>query len=361
VSKRVVFLSDSISTQRAGIHYYGRQLIDSIMETYPEYEYFSISSSKIPNVGLDQVIVPISKYIPFHLRWRQVLSIPTQVKKLNPDIVIELAHFGPFNLPDHIDRITVIHDLSAITHKRFHSLLSHIVQKISLARIVKKSKYVISNSYFTKREIRKWSDISESKIKVLYPKILAQKEIHSGQVGFPFKDELYFLCVGTIEPRKNYETVIRAFERLYEIDKSPHLVIVGMAGWKHDTFDSLYKKSPAKDHIHLTGYVSEIELDHIYKGALAFISASHFEGFGLPILEAAIQSLPLIVADNSSQKEIVGQRGLLFSASDVDHLRSHMESVLTSSELQQKLQVQSIDLVKSLEAQRQEQFESLGL
>jgi len=265
VSKRVVFLADSISTQKAGIHQYGIQLIDSIIERFPQNEYFSISSSRIPNKHVSQHIVPISKAIPLHLRWRQLSSIPKKASKLKPDVVIELAHFGPFNLPKHVRRITVIHDLSAVTHKQFHNTASYLVQKSTLPRILKRSDSIISNSYYTKQDIIDNYKIDPSKIQVIYPAINSKTYSDSEQVNFAFINELYFLCVGTIEPRKNYESVIRAFEKVYQDNPAVHLVIVGMSGWKHKAFDKALRHSIAKANIHLTGFVSDSQLNQIYK------------------------------------------------------------------------------------------------
>jgi len=361
VAKRVVFLADSISTQKAGIHYYGRQLIDTIMERFPDYDYFSISSAEIPNKGLNQIIVPISMAVPFHLRWRQLLSIPAKARELNPQVVIELAHFGPFNLPKTIRRLTVIHDLSAITHRQYHSTASHLVQKISLAGIIKRSDSIITNSYFTKSEILSRYPMNESKVQVLYPAVHSDSVQHSNHKLFSFTSELYFLCVGTLEPRKNYETVIQAFEQVYDTNPQIHLVIVGMPGWKNDAFDKHYKNSRAQDHIHLTAYVTESQLDQIYQHAFAFISASHFEGFGIPIIEAAKQQLPLIVADNSSQKEIVADKGLLFSSESIEELRSMMDMLIHSPIERERLKLKSKELQESIDRKRKEQLNSLRL
>lgn len=361
MSKRVVFLADSISTQKAGIHHYGRQLIDSIIAAYPQYEYFSISSSKIPNENLSQHIIPISNSIPFHLRWRQLLHIPKKARTLNPDIVIELAHFGPFNLPKNVKRITVIHDLSAVTHKEFHNTASHIVQRISLPAILRRTDSIICNSYYTKQDIMKVYGIDKSKIQVIYPAVNTPSILDSSDANFSFLSQSYFLCVGTIEPRKNYDTVIQAFDKVYQSHPDIHLVIVGMAGWKNESFDKVLSQSAAKSNIHITGFVTASQLDPIYMNAFAFISASHFEGFGIPILEAASRQLPLIVADNSSQKEIVGDRGILFSSTNIDQLKNAMETMLHSPKMRDELILKSKTVVSNIEQERKDQLKELKL
>lgn len=361
MSKRVVFLADSISTQKAGIHQYGLQLIDSIIERFPDNEYFSISSTRIPNSNLSQHLIPITKAIPFHLRWRQLISIPKKASELKPDVVIELAHFGPFNLPKHIRRITVIHDLSAVTHKQYHNTASHIVQRFSLPHILKQTNTIITNSYYTKQEIINTYNIVESKIQVLYPSVLPSINLQNTVSDFPFIGKQYFLCVGTIEPRKNYESVIKAFEQVHKKNPQFHLVIVGMSGWKNDSLFKLYDRSISKENIHLTGFASESQLAQIYENAFTFISASHFEGFGIPILEAADRTLPLIIADNSSQKEIVTDNALLFSSGDFNQLKNKMEMLIHSSELREDLIKKSVEIVSNIEQKRKKQLNQLKL
>ena len=358
--KRVVFLADSISSQSAGIHYFGLQLIQNIQKTFPNYEYHSISSSRIAIDDIEQHIIPVKSGIPQHLRIRQLTAIPKKANALNPDVVIELAHFGPFKLHSTIKKITVIHDMTAITHPNFHSTSSHQIQKLTLPRIVKNADLIITNSRFTKKEISRVLGIDYSaKIRVLYPTIK-----HTNTLVDPLARQTkapYFLAVGTIEPRKNYQTVIEAFEKFQSNYPEFELLIVGRKGWKNDHIYHALKTSGAEQSIHLKEDATEQELHSMYHHASAFISASHIEGFGLPILEAASFGIPLIVADNSSQGEIVRDFGLTFKSHDVDALCEHMSVIASNKSTTSNLAIKSRQLFADIESTRKQQYASLTL
>lgn len=360
--KKVVFLADSISSQSAGIHYFGLQLIRNIQETFPQYDYHSISNSPIDIENIQQHIVPIKSSIPQHLRIRQLTTIPKKANELNPNVVIELAHFGPFKLKSSIKKITVIHDMTAITHPEFHSATSHHIQKLTLPRVVKNADQIITNSRFTKDEISRVIGIDYSdKIHVLYPTPKNATKIIELPPSSKTRKSPYFLCVGTIEPRKNYNTVIQAFTSFHTSYPNYELIIAGRKGWKNEQIYQTLKESQATSSIHIKEDVSEIELLNLYKDATAFISASHIEGFGLPILEAAGFGIPLIIADNSSQREIVQDYGLKFSSESIKELSIALSTIASKKSFTLQLAFKSKELIKDLASKRKAQYASLEL
>ena len=132
-------------------------------------------------------------------------------------------------------------------------------------------------------------------------------------------EKKYILSVCTIEPRKNLETVVRAFEAFIKQNKIEDvvLVLVGTAGWKYepllrqiDATGELTKK------IVLTGFVSDKDLAALYSGALVFAYLSFYEGFGLPPLEAMQCGTPVITSNTSSLPEVVGDAGIMIDPRD---------------------------------------------
>ena len=161
----------------------------------------------------------------------------------------------------------------------------------------------------------------------------------------------YLLSVCTLEPRKNLETVIRAFVQLLSDRRVPrdlHLVLVGHLGWKTAGIARALKDAgPARDSIVLTGFVQDNDLAAIYSGATAFAYMSWAEGFGLPPLEAMQCGVPVITSDCSSLPEVVGDAGLLTDPSDLEQLAHHISSLVNDQQLRQQLSRKAVARAKN--------------
>ena len=319
---KVIFLADAVSTQRTGIHYYGLQMLHSALRDYPHNDYALVATETIPSLDMRQYIIPCTKW---NLRWRQLWQIPKLIRRLKPNLVIELAHFGPFRLPPEIKRATVIHDLTPVIFPKYHSRLSALSHRFLLPGILRKADHIIANSCHTRNDLTSQYDLDPSKITVLYPKIQESKETSLPNLGqLPSK---YFLTVGTIEPRKNHLAIIKAFDAFCSENEDIHLVIIGKLGWKYQAFLDALQTAKNHHRIHFLEYVDRSTLWHAYQRAYAFIYASFYEGFGLPVYEAMSFELPVLVARNSSLVEISGGHGLHFEAAQSDTLHNCMRKI----------------------------------
>lgn len=308
---KIIFLGDSISTQKAGIHYFGLQLIKQITETYQEHDYVVISSRFLGLENIKEIVVPIKTYIPYHLRLRQFWVIPNLVTQEDADIVIELAHFGPFNIPSKIKRVTVIHDLSPIIFKEHHNYFSYLAHKFFMPRIVNNADYLICNSNTTCESITELYPHSKNKISVVYPKIEIEDSLVRDKIN-----ENYFLTIGTLEPRKNYEKLISGYDFYRSKGGSNKLKIIGAKGWKTKSILKAINDSSYANDIEWLGYVSREKMIECLKESIALISASIFEGFGLPVLEAMSFSKPLILSKIQVYQEIAEDGALYFDTFD---------------------------------------------
>lgn len=131
----------------------------------------------------------------------------------------------------------------------------------------------------------------------------------------------YFSTLGTIQPIKNYPFLLDVFARLrQEFNLQHQLVIIGKKGWDYDAVKQKlveHKFEEGKEVI-ITGYVSDDEKWSLMQDSEAFLFPSLYEGFGIPPLEAQALGVPLISANNSSLPEVVGDGGVLASATEVD-------------------------------------------
>jgi glycosyltransferase involved in cell wall biosynthesis len=150
------------------------------------------------------------------------------------------------------------------------------------------------------------------------------------KMGIP-KDMEYFLSVSTLEPRKNFPFLLKAFKDLLAKgrDRNPVLVLTGRIGWGASTQQEIaILLEELKDHVIYTGFVTDQDLKALYSGARAFLMPSIYEGFGLPLLEALACGTPVISSNTSSMPEVVGDAGILISPYDSDVWVDSMLSIL---------------------------------
>lgn len=142
----------------------------------------------------------------------------------------------------------------------------------------------------------------------------------------------YLLTVGMLQPRKNLEAALAAFERLrgrHDVE----LVVAGSRGWRDETLVERLHSSPEGECVHLTGHVSDDELVGLYRGAECFLFPSRYEGFGFPPLEAMACGVPTVSSDRASLPEVVGDAGVLVDPDDPAAMAEAVEALLSSRAL----------------------------
>jgi glycosyltransferase involved in cell wall biosynthesis len=147
--------------------------------------------------------------------------------------------------------------------------------------------------------------------------------------------------VATLEPRKNLDSLIKAY---LKINTNQKLVLVGDKGWKNGNLERLIENH--KDKILSLGYVPEEDLPSLYQEALCLVYPSFYEGFGLPILEAMSCGIPVVVSNTSSMPEVGGKAAIYINPESVDSIVKAIEKLLGSPELVKKYQKLSIEQSK---------------
>lgn len=307
--KKLCFIGDSLVLQQAGVKRYNQMLWEWFDEECEAWDKKCILPEPSNDIDPRKThLIKISNF-PLSQRLRSFTSIPKYINKERFDLAIEPAHFGPFKLNKKVKRITVIHDLSPIIYPKFHPLYSSLLHRLFQKSILKKADIVITNSNSTKAEVLNFAKLEESKVLTLYPKI--EKSLSTTQKLENILNSPYFIAIGTIEPRKNYLSLIKVFNKLSKDLPDCKLVIVGGDGWKNTSFYSTYKELN-NPNIILTGFIPDLEKWGYLKHATGLISYSHHEGYGLPVLEAMDFNLPLILSDIKTYREIASNRAYLF-------------------------------------------------
>jgi len=146
------------------------------------------------------------------------------------------------------------------------------------------------------------------------------------------------LNIGTLEPRKNVVTLIKAFKKLHKGGLKDYvLVIVGEKGWLYKRIFEEIESSGVEQSIRLLGVARDEDLPLLYNCADLFVYPSLYEGFGLPPLEAMACGIPVITSNTSSLPEVVGNAGIMVDPLDVNSLYEAMANVLKDQELKYQM------------------------
>jgi glycosyltransferase involved in cell wall biosynthesis len=246
-----------------------------------------------------------------------------------------------------IPRIITMHDISFLHYPQFFSLkqrLWHWWQDYALQ--AKSAKHIIAVSEYTKSDLIKYLNIPEKNISVIYSGIGPEfKKIPQNDpelTNYQLTNGLtnpFFLFVGTLEPRKNLPTLIKAFALFKQNPKFSeyNLVIAGKPGYKAELIHETAKKSCVEADIKFFENVLDCERPLLYNLATAFVFPSWFEGFGFPPLEAQACGTPVIASDRTSIPEILGDSAIYFSPWNISELAGKMEIIATDKILRQNL------------------------
>jgi len=208
--------------------------------------------------------------------------------------------------------VTTIHDVSFMAYPEWFSREYCLYYRFLTERLVKSSIEVITISEFSKSEIIKYFPAAESKIKVIYN---GASDGIMGNIGDVSDEKLrivmqkyqlngpYFFCLGTLEPRKNINRIIRGWQKANIYNECA--LVVGGAVDKGSVFSQINISGQGHLNIKFIGSVEECDLGALYSGSVAFIYGSLYEGFGLPPIEALASGTDVVVSDIPCLKEIL--------------------------------------------------------
>ena len=185
--------------------------------------------------------------------------------------------------------------------------------------------WIIAISQYTREHfLRTFPVFPEERIEVIYPASRFTDPTLEGNRPIQCKDLQpghFWLSVGTLEPRKNQQRLVEAYSRYVALGgpRMP-LVIAGGPGWLMESFPKQIAASDVAEDVLITGFVTDEELVWLYRSCYAHVYVSHFEGFGLPILEGMQFGAPSIASQTTSMPEIVGDAGVLVNPTETDEI-----------------------------------------
>ncbi len=245
----------------------------------------------------------------------------------------------------------VVHDLSPIMMPEMYSLKSQLWHKlINIPALCKRADKIIAVSEFTKQALVQQLQINPEKITVAllgvdhdrYHEHLEEHKLRyvRNVYGLPGQ----FICfIATLEPRKNLERLIAAFEQL---DYEGNLVIIGKLGWRYArVLDKIRSSNKAKQIIYL-GYVPEHDKPYIIKLSEVFAWPSLYEGFGLPVLEAMAVGTPVLTSNVTALPEVVGDSAMMVNPYQVPDIRNGLQQLLTQQNLRELYSKKGLERAK---------------
>ncbi|MEM7034514.1 MAG: glycosyltransferase family 1 protein [Chloroflexota bacterium] len=333
--------------QGAGIGRYTRGLVQTLAELDQQNAYTLVITRDSPQDGLFPLPPNFQvKVLPLSERWLTILwhrlYLPLYIDRWAGPF--DLFHSPDFVLPPLKDAVglVTVHDLSFMRHPdgavpKLRQWLDQVVPW-SIARAT----HVLADSHSTQQDLQILLKTPPEKISVVGAGVETRFQPISDQTRRRQVQQKYqlpphfVLGLGTLEPRKNFLGLIQAFEQIAAECPDLHLVIGGGKGWLYDAIFTAAQTSIVTDRIHLIGYVADEDLPTLYSLAAVFAYPSHYEGFGIPVLEAMSCGTPVVTADNSSLPEVAGEAALLVDSNDITGCAQAIKDLVTQPTLRQQ-------------------------
>ena len=230
--------------------------------------------------------------------------------------------------------VVTIHDLVPLFFPKSVPKKHLLFFRIFMKRVAHTADLIVTDSEHSKHDIIRHLRVPEEKIRVIYlgydP---PQKQDHDPQRAQALLRTFgitkpYLLFVGAIEPKKNLERLVEAFQMLrakYARGNELQLVLAGGESWLAAGLHRKVRELQLERQVIFTGFVPDEDLAVLYKKAETFVFPSIYEGFGLPVLEAMSCGTPVVTSNVSSLPEIAGDAGMLV---DPYHPKSICEGIL---------------------------------
>jgi len=275
------------------------------------------------------------KKLEFSFWWTQT-RFAWEICREKPDVLWMPMHSLPYFQSSKTKTVVTIHDLAFKIFPQFFPRSDLRRLNLLTNYAVRHADKLIAVSESTKKDILKfYPAVSPEKIKVIYHGYdknlfrpnLEEKEITRVRTKYGIPDGRYILSAGSIQIRKNLETLLDAFSELKKLAEfeDVNLVIAGQKGWM---FENVLERIEKQSNAFYIGTYTARDLPFLLGGAEVFVMPSLYEGFGLPVLEAMACGTPVVAANNSSLAEVVAEAGKLFESRNSTELSGILQEML---------------------------------
>ena len=320
-----------LSSPKTGIGHYTLQLARALAEISPGDNFELLSPfpfcdsvvQELQQAPIANLVLNHAQAAAFRRRW-WALGLPLFLRQNSFD----LFHGTNYEVPlwQRRRNVLTIHDLSLMLHPQYHEPRLVRRSRRRLPLMIRSAAKIIAVSESMKRELCEHLKIEPERIAVtpeaprenFRPLPLSETNAIRQRLGI---EADFILAVGTIEPRKNLLTLVRAIDQIVRTTAlRPQLVIAGGEGWLMDQLYSFIAQSSSAERVRFIGYTTDDELRALYSSCRISVYPSWYEGFGLPPLEAMACGAPVIASRIPAIEETVGRVAVLIDPTNVAEL-----------------------------------------
>ncbi|HEX2618114.1 MAG TPA: glycosyltransferase family 1 protein [Flavobacteriales bacterium] len=337
-----------------GIGWFTHETLSRIVRAHPEHRFLFLFDRKFdtrfiygPNV--QGVVVPPPTRHPLLYRiWFQWM-LPRVLKKHKADLFLSPDGFLSLRTP--VPQLPVIHDLNfehypADLPKAYSDYYRHW-----FPRFAQKAVRIATVSQYSKDDIATRYNVPPERIDVVhngvgdvFAPLTAEQKLSARQRWAEGAN--YFICVGSLHPRKNIGNLLKAFDQVATHDRDVRLVIVGESFWWDARMKSAWEGLQHKERVVFTGRLEQNDLREALGGALALAFVSYFEGFGIPVAEAMRCGVPVVAANATSLPEVAGEAAVYCDPFDTADIARALDEVRGDADLRAQLIIAGIERAK---------------
>lgn len=338
-----------------GIGWFSYQTLQRITQNNPDVHFVFLFDRPFDEAFIFSdnitplVLSPKARHPFLYYAWFQFV-VKNLLNRLKPDLF--LSPDGFLSLGATCPQLPVIHDINFLHHPNDLRWLTGKYYNHYFPKFAKAATRIATVSEYSRQDLVKHYNVNPDKIDVVYnginpffkPLNEASKYEARQRVtgGFP-----YFVYVGSLHPRKNIPTLIKAFSAFKkESGSDMKLVLAGPNFWGMEEIHSVVKSCGMLNEVVFTGRLEDEDLALVLGAATALTFIPYYEGFGIPLVEAMAAEVPIISANVTSLPEVAGNAALLVNPHNVDEIKNAMLRIYRDENLQK-------DLVEKGRIQRQ--------
>ncbi len=326
-------LHGGTSYRAAGVSVYTGQLLAALPRAAPNHRYLVYVGSDAPQLtGVAMSVARVPTQRPLvRIPWEQ-LVLPVQAVVDGVNVVHGTVNVIPWAIP--VPTVVTVHDLAFMRHPERFPVAKARYLRTAVAWSVRRATQVIAVSRHTGQDLIEFFGVPDERLTVVHSGVDPSFRPLGSDLRRRLREERtggrpYVLYVGTLEPRKNVDVLLRAFASAKRQAGFEHmLVLIGARGWMDDYLFRLAEELRLGDDVVFAGYVPPGDLPGWYNSADLFAYPSAYEGFGLPLLEAMACGVPAITTASSALVEIAGDACMTVEPGSEEALQVALQEVL---------------------------------